>query len=82
MFTVYSKPGCPACDGAKKLLESKSLPYKELILDVGQVKDMTKEYTTVEALKKRVPNARTVPQIFDGDILIGGFDSLQLYIGK
>lgn len=32
---------------------------------------------TKEDLLAMVPNARTVPQIFFGDELIGGFDNLQ-----
>lgn len=77
MFTIYSKPNCAFCEQAKSLLSSKGLEYQELIIDVGQPKDPNKTYTTVESLKQRVPDARTVPQIFDGDELIGGFQALQ-----
>ena len=82
MFTIYSKPACTYCDQAKGLLESKGLTFQELILDVGQVKDPSKTYTTVNQLKQRVPDARTVPQIFKGDELIGGFDALKLHLSK
>ena len=77
MFTIYSKPQCPYCDQAKALLTSKGLAYTELVLDVGQVKDPAKTYTTVAALKQRVPTAQTVPQIFKDDEHIGGFDNLK-----
>lgn len=76
-YTIYSKPNCPYCSQAKDLLTSKGLEYEELIIDVGQVKEPGKLYTTVEALKKRLPSAKTVPQIFLGDEHIGGFDALK-----
>jgi len=76
-YTIYSKPACAFCEQAKSLLASKNLAYEELILDVGQVKDSSKTYVSVQELRDRVPGARTVPQIFLGDELIGGFDSLQ-----
>jgi glutaredoxin 3 len=76
-YTIYSKPGCTYCEQAKSLLASKNLSYTELILDVGQVKDPAKQYYTVAQLKEKVPEARTVPQIFKGTTLIGGYDSLK-----
>lgn len=82
MFTVYSKPGCPACDNAKALLQSRQLDYEEIILDVGQEKDPAKRYSTVESLKRLVPSARTVPQIFKDGNLVGGFDSLKIYLER
>lgn len=78
MYTVYSKPNCKFCTQAKQLLEAKGLPYQEFILDVGQVKEDGKTYVTVEQLKQLVPTARTVPQIFLDDTLIGGFDALKI----
>lgn len=80
MFVIYSKPGCSYCEQAKNVLSEAGLNYNELILDVGQVKDPSKTYTTVPQLKQRVPDARTVPQIFHGDQLIGGFEALKHYL--
>jgi glutaredoxin 3 len=80
MFTIYSKPSCSYCEQAKGLLAAKGLEYQELILDVGQVKDPAKTYTTVHQLKQRVPDARTVPQIFRDDEHVGGFDALKLLL--
>lgn len=80
MFIVYSKPNCNYCNLAKSLLTSKNLEYEERIIDVGQVKDKGEIYVTVAQLKEKVPEAKTVPQIFDGDILIGGYDSLKKYV--
>lgn len=77
MFVIYSKPGCAACDKSKALLTAKNLSYDVYELDVGQPKLPGTTYYTVEQLKLRVPGARTVPQIFEGDTLIGGYDALQ-----
>jgi len=71
MFTVYSKPNCPFCDQAKALLKSKNLPMKEMVLGV--------DYTREQLLEK-IPTARTVPQIFSDDQLIGGFTELKAYL--
>ena len=78
MYEIYSKPNCDFCVKAKTLLESKGLEYAELIIDIGQTKEEGLTYATVAQLKQRVPNARTVPQIFHNGKLIGGFDALKL----
>jgi glutaredoxin len=79
-FTIYSKPGCLYCDKAKALIDLKKHAYEELILDVGQVKDSLKTYVTVNQLREKVPNARTVPQIMKGNELIGGYDALEKFL--
>lgn len=84
MFEIYSKPDCPNCDIAKALLESKGLSYVEHKLDVGQVKTEGAKYFTVDQLQKRVPNARTVPQIFSNvngtPVLVGGLEALKKHL--
>ena len=64
---IWSKPNCPYCDQAKNLLKLKGIPYTEKMVGI--------EYTK-EDLLKEVPNARTVPQIFLDEELIGGFTDL------
>lgn len=81
MYTVYSKPNCPWCDRAKALLTSKGQAYEEKILDVGQAKDDTKTYVTVQELKAVVPNAQSVPQILHDGILVGGYTDLAKVLG-
>lgn len=76
-FVVYSKPECVYCDKAKQLLESHGLQYREVVIDVGQEKQPEVEYITVTALKERIPGVRTVPQIYRGEQLIGGYDALK-----
>jgi len=79
-FTIYSKPGCGFCEKSKDLLKSKNIEYTELILDVGQVKEDSKTYVTVNDLLIKVPNAKSVPQIFQGDKYIGGYDALRAIV--
>ena len=66
--TVWSKDSCPFCVQAKALLDSKGIEYEERNVST----DWTKEQ-----LLEAVPNARTVPQIFLNDQLIGGFNELK-----
>jgi glutaredoxin len=51
--------------------------YTELIIDQGQPKVDGKVYCSVAELQSKVPGARTVPQIFEGDAHIGGFEALK-----
>jgi glutathione-dependent peroxiredoxin len=71
MITVYSRPGCTYCEQSKNLLESRGIEYNELMLDVD---------ITVDQLKLLVPGAKSVPQILDDGILIGGFHQLVQYL--
>jgi glutaredoxin len=68
---VWSKNQCPYCEQAKSLLKMKSIDYEE--------RNINKDYTR-EQLLEAVPNARTVPQIFLDDKLIGGFTELKKYL--
>ena len=71
--TVWSKYHCPYCDQAKALLTQKSIPFEEKKIGDGYTK---------EDLLEAVPTARTVPQIFIDNKLIGGFTELQKYISE
>lgn len=68
---VWSKEQCPFCDQAKSLLKMKGIEFEER--KVGG--DWTKEQ-----LLEAVPTARTVPQIFLDDQLIGGFTELKSHL--
>jgi glutaredoxin len=81
-FTIYSKPDCLACIHAKHLLQSKGFQYQEKILDVGQQKEEGKNYYTAQYLKTKIPGARTLPQIFEDENLIGNLLSLQRRISE
>lgn len=65
---VWSKNQCPYCDQAKALLKMKGIEFEERNIN----KDWTKEQ-----LLEAVPTARTVPQIFLGEELVGGFTELK-----
>jgi glutaredoxin len=70
---IWSKDACPFCDQAKALLKMKGIEFEER--KVGG--DWTKEQ-----LLEAVPTARTVPQIFLDDTLIGGFQELRTHLSR
>lgn len=68
---VWSKYHCPFCDQAKNLLKAKGIPFEERKIGDGWTK---------EELLEAVPNARTVPQIFIDEQLVGGYTELREYL--
>jgi glutaredoxin 3 len=68
---VWSKNMCPYCDQAKALLTLKGIAFEERKIGSGY---------TRENLLEAVPQARTVPQIFIDEKLIGGFTELKQYL--
>jgi glutaredoxin 3 len=68
---VWSKHNCPYCDQAKALLTQRNIAYEERKIGDGY---------TREDLLESVPNARTVPQIFINNQLVGGFTELKTYL--
>jgi glutaredoxin 3 len=70
---IWSKDFCGYCDLAKRLLEQKGIKYEERKIGTGWTK---------EQLLESVPTARTVPQIFLDDKLIGGHDDLIKYFNE
>lgn len=79
MFTVYSKPNCPGCLQAKRLLASHNKQYVEFMLDTGQVKEGGKYYFKLEELEAKLPGVKSVPQIYTGEAYIGGLAELHRY---
>ena len=71
--TIWSKYHCPYCDQAKALLKNRGIPFEEKKIGDGYTK---------EELLEAVPNARTVPQVFLDDKLIGGFQELNEHLKK
>ena len=65
---IWSKYNCPYCDQAKALLKQRGIPFEEKKIVDGYNK---------EELLEAVPSARTVPQIFLGEELVGGFTELK-----
>lgn len=68
---VWSKNSCPFCDQAKNLLKLKGIEFEERNISTGW---------TREQLLEAVPNARTLPQIFLDNELIGGFTELRKHL--
>ena len=68
---VWSKNACPFCDQAKNLLKLKGIEYEE--------RNINKDWTR-EQLLEAIPTARTLPQIFLDEQLIGGFTELRKHL--
>lgn len=64
---IYTTTICPYCIMAKRLLDKKGAPYTEINVD-------SKPGLREEMMQKT--RRRTVPQIYIGDLHIGGFDDL------
>lgn len=70
---IYTKPFCPYCARAEALLQSKGVKYEEII-------------ASMDPEKKREMQERsgrsTYPQIFIGDVHVGGSDDLHALEAK
>lgn len=65
---IYTKFTCPFCHRAKALLSKKGAEFNEFDISMGGPKKAE--------MLQRAPSARTVPQIFIGDVHVGGSDEL------
>lgn len=66
---VWSQTNCPACTEAKRLLERNGVQITEKMLGING-------YTKKDLIEK-VPNARSVPQIFLDGVYVGGLNELK-----
>jgi glutaredoxin 3 len=66
--TVYSSPFCPYCFMAKKLLKAKGVAFEEV--------DVLMHPARRREMVERAGGRATVPQIFIGDVHVGGYDDL------
>jgi len=64
---IYTKSNCSYCEMAKQYFDNKNIEYS--LHDVENVE-------TFNELLNRNPSARTMPQIFINDQLIGGYTDL------
>ena len=69
---IFSKPGCPHCARARKLLEDNKVIYEEVELGKGIT------FSTIRAVSGR----GTTPQVFIGGKHIGGADDLEAHFNK
>lgn len=70
-ITIYSKSNCPNCVSAKQLLDQRGIDYTEINLD-----DEARRANFYAAY----PDVRQMPQIFVGDLRIGGIAGLQAWL--
>ena len=64
---IYTTNICPYCVMAKRLLDKKGASYTEINVDTQ---------TGLREEMMRKTKRRTVPQIYIGDLHVGGFDDL------
>ncbi len=73
-ITVYMGPMCSYCDAAKRLLNKKNIPYKEINIALEEGK--------MEEMLKKSNGMKTIPQIFIENFHIGGYDELRALENK
>ena len=64
---IYTTNICPYCVMAKRLLDNKGASYTEINVDT---------HAGLREEMMRKTKRRTVPQIYIGDLHVGGFDEL------
>ena len=72
--TVYTMDHCPFCERAKSLLKQRGVAYEEIRVSMDDDAQWI-------ALEKKT-GMKTMPQILDGEKLIGGFNDLSALDGK
>ena len=65
--TIYGNTTCPFCGAARMLLTKKAIEFEDI--------NISDDPSLFAEIQERSGN-RTVPQIFIGDVPIGGFDEL------
>lgn len=66
--TIYTSPLCGFCHAAKRLLNSKNVEFEEI--------NVLMKPERKQEMMSRANGRHTVPQIFVGDIHVGGCDDL------
>jgi len=67
--TIYTKSWCPHCQRAKALLAAKGVDFREY--------DVEQDGKALAEMLERSGGRRTVPQVFIGEVHVGGNDDLQ-----
>ena len=65
---IYTRDWCGYCSAALRLLQSKNVPFEEI--------NLTGKPAEREELVEMAGGQTTVPQIFIGDVHVGGCDEL------
>ena len=69
---MFTQDGCSYCELAKILLMEQDHDFEVII-----IKDNAQALAVL-----KLKNLRTVPQIWDGDLHIGGYEDLKKYLKK
>ena len=70
MYTIYTQNSCGYCHMAKNIMNEHNISFIEISLDHDyQARTMLKEM-----------KCKTVPQIFNGKLHIGGYTELKQYL--
>ena len=72
MFKIFTKDNCSWCTKAKEILKENNIDYKEHNID--------EDYTSKMVLKAL--RLKTVPQIWNDDLHLGGYRQLESWIGE
>ena len=64
--TLYSKDNCNWCLLLKALLKKRNISFEEVLLEENDFADFKQKY-----------DVSTLPQLFDNDILIGGYNKVE-----
>ena len=72
--TVYMGPMCAFCDAAKRLLNKKNSPYKEINIALDESK--------LNEMLKKSNGKKTIPQIFIEQYHVGGYEELRALENK
>jgi len=82
---IYTKHDCPYCVRAKDLLISQGIDYVEYIVSPGfgeTPANPNQFYVTKADLLAKLPNAKTVPQIWLDNQHIGGYSELAQHFNQ
>lgn len=72
MFKIYTKNNCNWCVRAKELLKENNIEYTEI-----NIEESFEDKMVLKALR-----LRTVPQIWNDDLHLGGYRQLESWIGE
>lgn len=67
-ITIYTSGFCPYCTWAKRMLDSKGVSFNEVRTDQTE--------TAREEMLQRSNGQMTVPQIFIGEVHVGGYTDM------
>lgn len=65
---IYTSPLCGYCHAAKRLLSDKGVSFTEI--------DVSRDPSRRQEMMGRAHGRNTVPQIFIGEVHVGGFDDM------